>query len=82
MCKCACMHVHVTVTAAVLGIQMVAQDYDFTSRTPFTEEDIASLFPIVKHTHFRVSAQWFVSHLLIPPIHVVSITVDRMCHTV
>ena len=36
------------------GIQMVAQDYDFSSKTPFTDEDIASLFPIVKHTHFRV----------------------------
>ena len=59
----------VTVTSAVLGIQMVAQDYDFTSRTPFTEEDIASLFPIVKHTHFRVSAQWFVSHLPMTPIY-------------
>ena len=33
---------------------MVAQDYDFSSRTPFTEDDIASLYPIVKHTNFRV----------------------------
>jgi hypothetical protein len=40
------------------GIQMVAQDYDFTSRAPFTEDDIASLYPIVKHTNFRVSGNF------------------------
>ena len=36
------------------GVQMVCQEYDFSSKTPFTEEDIASLYPIVKHTNFRV----------------------------
>ena len=40
------------------GVQMVALDYDFTSRAPFTEDDVASLYPIVKQTNFRVSGNF------------------------
>jgi len=36
------------------GVQLVLQEYDFSAKPTFTEDDIASLFPLVKHTDFRV----------------------------
>ena len=47
-----------TPTLSLSGVQMVALDYDFTSRAPFTEDDVASLYPIVKQTNFRVSGNF------------------------
>ena len=38
-----------------VGIQLVLRDYDFTSRPVFTDDDVASMYPLVKHTEYRVS---------------------------
>lgn len=37
-----------------LGIQILLKDYKYSSLTPFHEDDITSLVPVVKHTDFRV----------------------------
>ena len=39
---------------ASTGVQLVLQEYDFSAKPTFTEDDIASLQPLVKHTNFRV----------------------------
>lgn len=36
------------------GVQLYLREYDFSSSTPFTDDDIISLVPVVKHTNFRV----------------------------
>ena len=38
----------------VAGVQVILREYDFSSFPVFTEDDIASVYPIVKHTDFRV----------------------------
>ena len=41
-------------SATSTGVQLVLQEYDFSAKPTFTEDDIASLQPLVKHTNFRV----------------------------
>lgn len=44
----------IPLSATSTGVQLVLQDYDFLAKPTFTEDDIASLQPLVKHTNFRV----------------------------
>ena len=37
------------------GIQILLRDYNFSVHPVFTEEDIIAVYPLVKHTEFRVS---------------------------
>ena len=40
---------------ASLGVQILLRDYDFTTSPAITDDDIIAVFPVVKHTDFKVS---------------------------
>ena len=35
------------------GTQLLLKEYDLSTKQPFTEDDVISMFPVVKHTNFR-----------------------------
>ena len=39
----------------LLGIQLCLREYDLSSPTPFNDDDVVALVPVVKHTNFKVS---------------------------
>jgi len=42
-------------TIALLGVQLVLREYDFTTQPSFTEEDIFNILPIIRMAQFKVS---------------------------
>lgn len=36
------------------GVQILLRDYDFTALSVFTDDDIIAMYPLVRHTNFRV----------------------------
>ena len=45
---------HLVTVALCVGVQILLRDYDFTSSSVFTDDDVIAMYPLVRHTNFRV----------------------------